>query len=91
MDTSFDVIMAEVLYNLHRRHKYGGSHAAYEHVARGFKSHLRGKAMEAADELIHMGLVFKKPTNYGLQVSLNPERAQEIKSIIRRTLGVRVD
>ena len=69
----------------------GGSHTAYEHVVHGFAGHLRGKALEAADELIRMGLILKKPTHYGLQISLNPDRAKEIKAIIRRRLGIRVD
>ncbi len=47
--------------------------------------------MEAADELIRLNLLLKKPTHYGLQISLNPDRAHEIAAIVRRTLGVRVE
>jgi len=42
---------------------------------------------EIAEELFRDGLLSKKPTGYGLQVSLNPNKAQEIKRRIKEQLG----
>jgi len=39
-----------------------------------------------AKELIKDGLLFSKPTSYGLEVSLNPERKDEIDKVIERYL-----
>ena len=41
-----------------------------------------GVAKDAVKELIKGGFVLQKPTSYGLQVSLNPERIDEITRII---------
>jgi len=43
---------------------------------------LRGLAKEVAEELIKEGLLLTKPTSYGLEVSLNPRRKDEIDRII---------
>ena len=41
-----------------------------------------GVAKDAVKELIKEGFVLQKPTSYGLQVSLNPARIDEITKII---------
>src|SRR3989338_10364022 len=75
-------IRARLLFALARHRKWGESHTAYEHMFRQFKSEALGKAgmknaKNIADALILEGLIIKKPTHYGLHVSLNPKRAQE--------------
>jgi len=82
-----DLIRAKILFALARKRKWGASHTAYENMLRQFKSASLGKigyknAQNTADNLIKEGFIIKKPTNYGLQVSLNPVKAQEIKKII---------
>ncbi|MBI4016205.1 MAG: hypothetical protein HY363_00755, partial [Candidatus Aenigmarchaeota archaeon] len=57
-------------------------HTAFEHVMSGIPSHTTGDAKEAAEQLIKEGLVLTKPSSYGLQISLNPERIAEIIGII---------
>jgi len=42
------------------------------------------------DDLMREGFIIKKPTHSGLQVSLNPKKAQEIKHIIKEWLGFKV-
>jgi hypothetical protein len=84
---------AKLLYSLARRRKWGESHTAYENMFRALRSQALGKealknAAELAEGLIREGLIIKKPTGYGMQVSLNPYRAQEIKKIIMDNLGV---
>ncbi len=61
-------------------------------MIRQFKSELLGKegmrlAIKVAGELIREGLIIKKPTNYGLHVSLNTKKAQDIKKLIKDKLG----
>ena len=86
------LIPAKLLYALTRKRKWGESHTAYENMLRQFKSEAFGKhgmkiVAEIAEELIKERFVLKKPTSYGLQVSLNPKKAQEIKKIIMDQLG----
>jgi len=85
-------IQARLLFALARHRKWGESHTAYEHMLRQFKTEAMGKAAlksvgKLAEDLFRVGLVLKKPTHYGLQVSLNPHKAQEIKKIIKDKLG----
>ncbi|MBI1973588.1 hypothetical protein HYS54_02130 [Candidatus Micrarchaeota archaeon] len=85
-------LRARILYSLARHRKWGESHTAYEHLFRQFKTEALGKggvkrASKMADDLVREGFILKKPTHYGLQVSLNPKQSQEIKKIIRDKLG----
>ena len=71
-----------ILFKLYRRRIIGGKHTAFEHITDGIPKHLMGDAKTAAQELVKKGLLLTKPTSYGLQISLNPERIQEIIRII---------
>lgn len=87
-----DLIRAKLLFALARHHKWGASHTAYENIFRQFKSEALGKAglkyaKNIADELIREGFILRKPTHYGLQVSLNPTKLHEIKKLIKEELG----
>ncbi|MBI3190319.1 hypothetical protein HYZ41_01295 [archaeon] len=87
-----DEIRARLFFALARHRKWGESHTAYEHMFRQFKTEALGKAglknvKNIADELMRGGFIIKKPTHYGLQVSLNPRKSQEIKQLIRNKLG----
>ena len=85
-------IRARVLFALARHRKWGESHTAYEHMFRQFKTEALGKAglknaKNIADDLMREGFIIKKPTSYGLQVSLNPKKAQDIKKLIKDKIG----
>ena len=87
-----ELIRAKLLFSLARKRKWGASHTAYENMFRQFRSESLGKAgikyaKDIAEELIRGGFILKKPTHYGLQVSLNPIKAGEIKNIIKKQLG----
>ena len=87
-----DTIRAKLLFSLARKRKWGGSHTAYENMLRQFKSEALEKAglknvKNIAEELMKRGLILKKPTHYGLQVSLNPKKVEKIKRIIKEQLG----
>lgn len=87
-----DEIRAELLFSLYRNRKWGESHTAYENLLKYFRSKAVGKhAMKnikkLAEELVREGFILAKPTNYGLQISLNPRKADEIKKLIKEKLG----
>jgi len=85
-------IKARLLFSLARKRKWGESHTAYENIFKAFRSEAFGKegmkyAKGLAEELVREGFIIKKPTHYGLQISLNPRMAQEIKQMIKENLG----
>ena len=71
-----------ILRKLYRRRVIGGKHTAVEHLTKGLPKHVAGAAKEAVKELIKEGFILPKQTSYGLQVSLNPEKIDEISKII---------
>ncbi len=71
-----------ILRKLYRRRIIGGKHTAMEHLTKGLPKHMAGFAKEAVKDLIKEGFILQKPTSYGLQVSLNPEKIDEISKII---------
>lgn len=75
-------LRVSILRKLFRHRIIGGKHTAFEHVVSGFPSHVLGVAKKTAEELIKKDLILAKHTNYGLQVSLNPDRIDEIKRIL---------
>ena len=87
-----DVVRAKLLFSLARKRKRGESHTAYENMFRIFKSESLGKGGlklvgKIAEDLVREGFIIKKPAHYGLQVSLNPKKSQEIKKSIKDNLG----
>ena len=71
-----------ILRKLYRLRVIGGKHTAVENLTKGLPSHAVGKAKEAVEHLIKEGLLIKKPTSYGLQVSLNHKRISEISKLL---------
>lgn len=57
----------------------GGSHTSFDNLPKGFPKHLRGFVKDVAEELIKEGLLLRKPTSYGVQVSLNVRMKKEIE------------
>lgn len=88
---SLELAKAKLLFKLARRRNWGNSHTAVDNLKKGFKPRDHLLVKKAAEELIKENLLFKKPTGYGLHVSLNHERAAEIKRIISELLGFNVD
>jgi len=71
-----------ILRKLFRRRVIGGKHTAIEHLTKGLPKHVAGAAKEAVNELIKGGFILTKHTSYGLHVSLNPEKIDEISKIV---------
>lgn len=80
------ILKAQILKKLRRRDNWGGSHTAFDDLPKSIPKHLRGKAKDAADELILEGLLISKQTSYGLHVSLNPQRKADIDKLIKYVL-----
>lgn len=72
-----------VLEKLYRHGYIGAKHTSADNLPKGFPSHRRGEVKDAVEELIKEGLLIPKPTAYGLQVSLNRHRIEEIERIIK--------
>jgi hypothetical protein len=81
------ILKAQILKKLRRRGNWGGSHTAFDDLPKSTPKHLRGKAKDAAEELISEGLLIPKQTGYGLHVSLNPQRKANIDKLIKDILN----
>ena len=88
---SLDLIKAKLLFKLARKRKWGNSHTSIDNLKKGFKPHNHFLVKKASEQLIKENLLFKKPTSYGLHVSLNHEKSKEIKQIVFDLLDVKID
>ena len=80
---------ATILFKLHKRGNWGGSHTAFDNLKKGWKDEDFGKhgiklVDKMAKELIREGFIIPKPTHYGLQVSLNQRKSAEIIAFMKR-------
>ncbi len=82
-----DKIKATILYHLRRKRIIGAKHTHFDTLKTGFPSHLGKDVKKIAEQLIKQGHIISKPTNYGLQVSLNKEKLKEIEEFIKKVLG----
>jgi acyl carrier protein phosphodiesterase len=57
----------------------GGKHTSVDNVPKGFPQHERGRVAELVKELMIDGFILRKPTSYGEEVSLNPNKVYEAK------------
>jgi len=90
MDFDENIIKARLLYHLRRKSVIGGVHTHFDTLKRGFPKHLGKEVENIAKGLIKEGLLIKKPTSYGLQVSLNKDKLMIIDQLISKVLGVGV-
>ncbi|MBS3127236.1 hypothetical protein J4228_03660 [Candidatus Woesearchaeota archaeon] len=81
-----DAIRRKILKKLYVHRIIQHKHTSFDNLPKGFPSHLRGQVKEIAEQLIKEGLLLSKPTNYGLEVSLNHKRIEEIEEIIEEIL-----
>lgn len=61
----------------------GGKHTDIENLKKGLPGHVKGDIKEAAKELIKEEILIPKPTSYGLHVSLNPHKREEIEKYLQ--------
>ncbi len=74
-----EIIGQTILRKLKYLGKWGGCHTSIDNLPKGFPKHIRGDVKGVAKELIKKNLLLAKPTSYGLEVSLNPEKKKEIE------------
>lgn len=79
-------IKAFILHKLSKHGYWGGRHTSFDNLQKGLPPHLRGEARNIGKELIRDSFLLAKPTSYGLEVSLNPSRRQEIEEFIDENL-----
>lgn len=61
----------------------GGRHTDIENLKKGLPSHFKGNVKNAANELIKEEILIPKQTSYGLHVSLNPRKKQELDKYLK--------
>jgi hypothetical protein len=88
MDFSKDVIKARLLLHLRKKKVIGGVHTHFDTLKKGFPKHVGKEIKYMAKRLIKDRWLITKPTSYGLQVSLNKEKLNEIESFISKVLGI---
>ena len=75
-------VKGKILHKLTRKGKFEHSHTALDNLQGSFPSDIRGRAKEAAKELIREGILHLKKTNYGKHVSINLEKREKIMEYI---------
>ncbi|MBI2084235.1 MAG: hypothetical protein HYT70_01295 [Candidatus Aenigmarchaeota archaeon] len=90
---SFDEeIQAVIIHQLFRKQKWMANHIAYDKIKKWVVAGLRGKNGKETDhglkQLIKENLIIPKPTNYGLQISLNIEFKEEIDRRMKKFYDV---
>jgi len=81
-------IKATILYHLRRKKVIGGVHTPFDTIKRGFPGHLGKDVTKITNQLVKEGLLITKPAAYGLQISLNKEKLEEIDAFIKKTLDI---
>ena len=76
-------VAAVILRHLHRHGRIGG-YMSFEDILRKFPSHLRGLAKEVCRELIKNRLLTGSKHHFGVGISLNKDKLEEIEALIKK-------
>ena len=73
-----------ILRKLERHRIWTHKHTSIHNLPKGLPDYLRGRkeVRKVIEGILKQGLLLSKPTNYGLEVSLDIEKKREIESII---------
>ena len=74
---------AFIVKKLFFHHYIGGKHTAIENLRKGLPGHMKGDIKHAVHALVKEEVLLLKPTSYGLQVSLNPEKREVIEQYLQ--------
>jgi len=79
-------IKRNILIKLVAHRYWQHKHTNINNLPKGLPSHLRNSKFvrKAIDELIKNGFLLTKPTNYGLEISLNINKKREICEFIEK-------
>jgi len=81
-----DDIKRFILRKLVRHKIWMHKHTSIHNLPKGLPDYLRSKkeVRKVIDELLKQKFLLSKPTNYGLEVSLNIKKKKEIKEFIEK-------
>ncbi len=84
MDHIEDDIKRFILRKLVRHRMWMHKHTSIHNLPKGLPDYLRSRkeVRKVIENLLKEGLLLSKPTNYGLEVSLNIQRKREIEDFI---------
>jgi hypothetical protein len=72
-----------ILETLLNKRIIGEKHTAADNAVKCLPKDIRGDGKKALKKLIRDGYILPKTTSYGLEVSLNPRRIQEIIALTK--------
>jgi len=81
-----DEVKGKILHKLTRLGKFKHSHTSIDNLPKGFPKDIRGGVKDRVNELIKENLLLVKPTNYGKEVSVNPDEKEKILYYIEKFL-----
>lgn len=79
---SNEEIKGKILHKLTRLGKFKHSHTSIDNLPKGFPRDLAGRVKEAVKELMKEQVLLAKPTGYGVEVSINVNKRDEIMNYI---------
>ena len=82
-----DEIKGKILHKLTRLGKFKHSHTSIDNLQKEFPKDIGDRVKEASKELIKEEILLTKPTNYGLEISINIKKKDEIMKYIELFLN----
>jgi len=79
-------IKGKILHKLTRLGKFKHSHTSIDNLPKGFPKDIRGGVKYCIEELIKEEILFVKPTSYGKEISVNPNKKERIMYYIGKFL-----
>jgi len=83
MNNTEEQVKFKILWHLYHHGYFGKRHTPIESLKRGLPNHLKGEAENVARDLIREGTLTAKKTAHGLDVSIDPRRAMEVKKYLQ--------
>ena len=83
---SDEEIKGKILHKMTRMGKFHHSHTSIDNLPKGFPPEIRGRVKDMAKELKKEGILLRKPTHYGEEVSINSTYREKIMYYINKFL-----
>jgi len=71
-----------ILRKMVRHNWWGGKHTAFDNIPKGSPKEIWKDIKKELEQLAREGIIIKKPTGYGLHISLNVKMKAGIEKII---------
>ena len=75
-------IRYKIIRKLARHRIIGGKHTSIENIPKGMPKGLKKSVIKEVKQLIKEGIILIHPTSYGMEISLNPRKTEEIRKIL---------